>query len=169
MADAGVLERVLQPADWAARAASHQKRADALTAAHRDRAGRGQAHPVWDFLFTYYSLQPRRLRVWHPGFGVTLAGPQADGYLDRAGYVATADGVTAGVEYLRARQSTVRFIADLLRSTSERVPQLGPRGGARVRSPSPSFVTDLCDPGDVHRQSLPHLPFQPELSQLQSA
>lgn len=125
MADAGVLERVLQPADWAARAASHQKRADALTAAHRDRAGRGQAHPVWDFLFTYYSLQPRRLRVWHPGFGVTLAGPQADGYLDRAGYVATADGVTAGVEYLRARQSTVRFIADLLRSTSERVPQLG--------------------------------------------
>ena len=29
---------------------------------------------MWDFLFTYYSLRPRQLRVWHPGFGVVLGG-----------------------------------------------------------------------------------------------
>ena len=32
---------------------------------------------MWDFLFRYYSLRPRQLRVWHPGFGVVLGG--ADG------------------------------------------------------------------------------------------
>ena len=125
MADASLLERVLQPADWTAQAAAHRERADAVTAAHRDRAARGEPHPVWDFLFTYYSLQPRKLRVWHPGYGVVLAGAQADGYLDRAGYVATPEGVTAGPEYLLTRQSTVGFVADLLRATEGRTAQLG--------------------------------------------
>ncbi len=37
----------------------------------------GVAHPVYDFLFTYYSLRPRQLRVWHPGYGVVLGGESA--------------------------------------------------------------------------------------------
>ena len=48
-------------------------RADALTAGHRERAGRGEKHPVEDFLFTYYSYKPSVLRRWHPGIGVELA------------------------------------------------------------------------------------------------
>ena len=125
MAEAGLLDRVLQPADWTDRAAAHRERADALTAAHRRRAARGEPHPVWDFLFTYYSLQPRRLRVWHPGYGIVLAGSQADGYLDRTGYVATPEGVTAGAEYLHSRADAIAFIAGLLRSTAGRTPQFG--------------------------------------------
>ena len=63
-------------------------RADALP---RDRTARarlsvGKAHPVWDFLFTYYSLRPRQLRLWHPGFGVVLAGRMRPRrYLGRSG------------------------------------------------------------------------------------
>ena len=41
---------------------------------------------MWDFLFTYYSLRPRQLRIWHPGFGVALAGAAAERYLGRSGY-----------------------------------------------------------------------------------
>lgn len=78
---------------------------------------------MWDFLFTYYSLQPRRLRIWHPGYGTVLTGSQAGGYLGRAGYIATPEGVTVGPEYLRSRQSAVRFVADLLRSTAGRPAQ----------------------------------------------
>ncbi|WP_309128547.1 3-methyladenine DNA glycosylase [Microbacterium sp.] len=62
----------LPRADWLERAERHAQRADALTAAHRERAARGQKHPVWDFLFTYYSYKPAQLRRWHPGAGVTL-------------------------------------------------------------------------------------------------
>ena len=121
MADA----RVLRPQDWAARAAAHAERADALTAPHRRRAAAGESHPVWDFLFTYYSLRPRQLRVWHPGYGAVLAGEQSAEYLERAGYIATADGVTIDPGYLRSRIPTVRFVAALLAATSARTPQFG--------------------------------------------
>lgn len=62
----------LTRAEWTARAAAHEERADALTAAHRDRSARGEKHPVWDFLFTYYAYKPSLLRRWHPGAGVIL-------------------------------------------------------------------------------------------------
>ncbi|GAA3646626.1 3-methyladenine DNA glycosylase [Microbacterium marinilacus] len=58
--------------EWRARERAHRERADALTAEHRERASRGETHPVWDFLFTYYSYKPAVLRRWHPGPGVEL-------------------------------------------------------------------------------------------------
>lgn len=59
-------------AAWKWRESAHQERADALTAAHRERAARAEKHPVWDFLFSYYSYSPAQLRRWHPGAGVQL-------------------------------------------------------------------------------------------------
>ena len=63
----------LAASEWRAREESHVARADALTEKHRARAGRGEKHPVEDFLFTYYSYKPAVLRRWHPGVGVELA------------------------------------------------------------------------------------------------
>lgn len=57
---------------WQLRESAHQHRADELTQAHRERATRAQKHPVWDFLFTYYSYPPAQLRRWHPGAGIEL-------------------------------------------------------------------------------------------------
>lgn len=116
---------VLGPSQWLPRADAHAARADAFTAAHRARSRRGQAHPVWDFLFSYYSLRPRQLRVWHPGHGTVLAGSAAESYLDRPGYVAVDEGVTVAADYLRARTPTVRFVAGLLESTADRAPRFG--------------------------------------------
>lgn len=62
----------LPRAVWNERAERHEARADALTAAHRERAKHGEKHPVWDFLFTYYAYKPALLRRWHPGAGVVL-------------------------------------------------------------------------------------------------
>lgn len=97
----------------------------AFIAAHRAHAVTGERHPVWDFLFTYYSLRPRQLTVWHPGYGTVLAGEAARRYLTRAGYVATDDGVTVSREYLQARLDTVGFVAGLLRATATRAPRFG--------------------------------------------
>lgn len=90
---------------------------------YRGRARRAQCHPVWDFLFTYYSLRFGQLRAWHPGFGVVLQGASAAQYLDRAGYVDSAVGVTVSAEYLQSRIATVRFIAGLLKATQGRPPR----------------------------------------------
>ncbi|GAA2784883.1 3-methyladenine DNA glycosylase [Mycolicibacterium pallens] len=116
---------VLAEDEWLARAHAHRTRVETFTGPHGERARRGEAHPVWDFLFTYYSLRPRQLRVWHPGYGTALAGPAGAEYLDRAGYEATPDGVTVSADFLRTRLSTVAFVADLLRATEARAPQFG--------------------------------------------
>ena len=117
--------RILAPAEWTACAEQHRSRVDAFTAAHRGRAHTGERHPVWDFLFTYYSLRPRQLRVWHPGYGTVLAGPAARGYLERTGYAPTPDGVAVSLQYLQSRLDTVAFVAGLLRSTAARAPRFG--------------------------------------------
>nr|WP_260765192.1 3-methyladenine DNA glycosylase [Mycobacterium sp. SMC-4] len=83
-------------------------------------AARGGPHPVYDFLFTYYSLRPGQLRRWHPGHGIVLGGHAARGYLHRTGYTEHPDGVTVSSDYLHARVSAVAFIADLLAATAAR-------------------------------------------------
>lgn len=76
---------------WHERERAHIRRADALTAGHRERAARGEKHPVWDFLFQYYSFKPAVLRRWHPGAGVELA-DAADS--ERAGWRWYREGST---------------------------------------------------------------------------
>jgi len=111
----------LAEADWLDREFRHHTRVDEFCAPHLRRARAGEKHPVWDFLFDYYSLRPGRLRVWHPGYGVTLTGPSACRYLGRTGYVADGDdGVRVSPEFLRRRMETVRFVRRLLRATAAR-------------------------------------------------
>jgi len=122
-----VVDSVLAEADWTAREQAHRRRVQRFLDPHLRRARAGMAHPVWDFLFRYYSLRPGQLRVWHPGFGVVLGTPDsapALSYLGRTGYGRHPDGVTVTGEHLRARADTIRFIADLLRATAGREPQL---------------------------------------------
>ena len=97
------------------RADHYAARVDAFITPHVERARAGASHPVWDFLFSYYSLRPRQLRCWHPGYGVRLAGAEAfRRYRDRRGYGGDADGVTVSKDHLRSRLDTIAFVADLL-------------------------------------------------------
>jgi hypothetical protein len=114
--------RVLDEHDWTRREQRHRERVDGFLRSLRTPAS--EPHPVWDFLFTYYSLRPRQLRTWHPGFGVALAGDSAARYLGRSGYRRTPAGVTVSREYLTGRADTVRFIAGLLRATASRPARL---------------------------------------------
>jgi hypothetical protein len=115
---------VLDEAEWTRRERNHRTRVDRFLESHLRRERAGAAHPVWDFLFTYYSLQPRQLRRWHPGFGVVLGGEAARRYLDRTGYGSHPCGVTVTRAHLLARADTVRFIAELLRATAARPARL---------------------------------------------
>jgi len=119
-----VADSVLDEAAWTVRERAYRDRVEEFLEPHLRRAQTGEAHPVWDFLFTYYSLRPRQLRIWHPGFGVTLAGDTARRYLGRSGYRRRGVGVAVTEEHLRARAGIVRFIAELLRATARRQPQL---------------------------------------------
>ena len=117
-----MVDTLLDESAWKRREHAHGERVGQFLEAHRTQPG--QAHPVWDFLFTYYSLRPRQLRVWHPGFGVALAGESARRYLDRSGYGIGPDGVAVTCEYLLARADTVLFVAGLVRATASRPARL---------------------------------------------
>jgi hypothetical protein len=90
---------------------------------HLARRRAGVAHPVEDFLFTYYSHRPSALRRWHPGFGVGLAGATSytgfNGYVDRGGVVSVCE------DLLVARRPTLTALHTLLAATAERPAQLG--------------------------------------------
>lgn len=47
-----------------ARAAAHRARVAPWAEAFVQRRARGGKHPVWDFLFTYYSFSPAKLMKW---------------------------------------------------------------------------------------------------------
>ncbi len=88
-------QSVLEPEQWLARARDHAVRVAGFVAPHAERARVGEPHPVWDFLFSYYSLRPGQLRCWHPGYGVTLTGDEAiRRYRDRRGYAVAGAAAT---------------------------------------------------------------------------
>jgi hypothetical protein len=91
---------------------------------HLSRRRRGIAHPVEDFLFTYYSYRPAALRRWHPGAGVTLTGEVGD-FTAAKGYRVEDGRACLDGGFLRARQSQVEWTRGLLAATRERPPLLG--------------------------------------------
>jgi hypothetical protein len=122
VSDGGVRFDVEQ---WTARADEYAVRVETLVAPHVKRARAGEPHPVWDFLFSYYSLRPGQLRCWHPGYGVLLAGGEAvRRYSGRRGYTADAAGATVSKTYLHSRLDTISFVARLLRATARRPARL---------------------------------------------
>ncbi|MEY4485032.1 MAG: hypothetical protein RL693_2484 [Verrucomicrobiota bacterium] len=52
---------------WKEREARHKQRVAAQAEAFVKRRAHGETHPVWDFLFTYYSFSPNKLTTWVPG------------------------------------------------------------------------------------------------------
>lgn len=116
--DAPPRTEILEPDTWRLIERAHAERADAFTAGHRERRGTGRTHPIEDFLFTYYPFKPSRLRVWHPGAGVVLAGADR---ADVRHYVQTRDGATLdAAAFLAANTVNVGFVEGLLRGTASR-------------------------------------------------
>jgi hypothetical protein len=62
----------LSRAEWTTRRAAHIARVREWTSDRVTRASRGVKHPVYDFLFTYYSFRPSHLERWSPGADIIL-------------------------------------------------------------------------------------------------
>lgn len=112
-------------ARWRERQRLHEERVDFWIAPHLARRSRGEAHPVEDFLFTYYSYRPSALRRWHPGVGVELTNAGADEFGGRRGYVVRNDRAFVDPGLVAERTGRTRWIRDLLAATAARPAQLG--------------------------------------------
>jgi hypothetical protein len=83
-------------------------RVRAWTDPHQARAARGEKHPVYDFLFTYYAFRPAWLRQWHPGPDTILEGEGAQVWRQNAAYTPAAPGPGGGVWLDPARWPAAR-------------------------------------------------------------
>ena len=88
-----VTPTILEEAAWRERQEAHEARVRRWTDPHQARVRRGEKHPVYDFLFTYYGFRPAWLRRWHPGPDLALAGDEARAFLRWPEYRETRDGV----------------------------------------------------------------------------
>lgn len=117
----------LPPDVAAARAAAHRERLLPWVGPHQQRRSRQETHPVWDFLFTYYSHAPGRLLRWHPGVGTTVTGALAQERLGWQLYTRYADGsVGLDLAAFQAKRGTATgWTAGLLSRTASRAGQFG--------------------------------------------
>ncbi len=140
---------VLGPAEWVPPAREHTARVEGWVLPHLDRRRSGQKHPVEDFLFDYYRLSPAKLRRWHPGAGVVLAGPEALPYLELADYQSVEGGVAADPRRLARHARRLREVRRLLVATGSRPASYGCFGlheWAMVYRASPEQVRHRAHP-----------------------
>lgn len=100
----------LASCEWRRRAFEEKERLSPFLNAHLERRRKGQKHPVWDFLFEYYSFKPALLTRFSPGVGVELEGGEE--LLGRAEWKATERGVVLDVGQFPAHR--VRAAGDIL-------------------------------------------------------
>lgn len=107
--------------EWRARQATHESRVRGWTDPHQARTARGEKHPVYDFMFSYYSFRAAWLRRWHPGPAVILAGAAAREFLRWPGYVEKSGGVGVDVASLPEKRLVfVRWLRELLTTMQAR-------------------------------------------------
>ena len=116
----------LPEAVWRKRQAAHRERLRPLVEAHLARRARGEKHPVYDFLFEYYSLRPTHLLRWSPGFGVELLGEGSAEFGEIKGFRAGSDGVRlAREEFPVHRLGALTEVRKLLEATASRPAAIG--------------------------------------------
>jgi hypothetical protein len=117
--------REIHDDEYRRRRSAHESRVEALVRPHLVRRRRQSAHPVDDFLFTYYSHRPRALRGWQPGVEACVVGRGASDFVGRRGYVVSGDRAAVDVAALTSRRDSIGWIRRLLTGTASRPPALG--------------------------------------------
>lgn len=113
----------LERSVWMARQEAHRERAEALIGDDLRRRMRGQAHPVWDFLFDYYTFRPGHCLRWSPGPGVVLEGARAEHLLPRGLWSDHPDGAWLDPAAIPLkRREGWSWILELLERTAVRPP-----------------------------------------------
>lgn len=118
---------VLSTTAWQARAQAHRERVLLWTQPHRARRARGESHPVYDFLFQYYTCSPGRLERWHPDLHEWVEdSPDARAQFTAPTYRVVHGAIARDVGAMSASaQRMLDQVLDVLRSTRARAPNFG--------------------------------------------
>ena len=115
---------ILGVTEWQERARTFSGRMASRVRPHLERRSRQEKHPVYDFLFEYYSFRPAQLLTWSPGFGVALERDHRTP-LEQQPAVTPCPGSPAHApsSIRKQRLAGLKWIVTLLRNTAERPPR----------------------------------------------
>lgn len=108
--------------DWQQAMQASRSRAESLMGEHMRRRERGEIHPVYDFLFEYYSYRPSHLFKWSPGLGVYLEGASPAVFPGKEWAFDPEGGWLYEARLPVHRGESWAWIMDLLGRTAERPP-----------------------------------------------
>lgn len=134
----------------------HEYRVDPWIEPRLARRREGRSHPVDDFLFDYYPYSAGRLRAWHPGLGVVLAG-DASHVLTRPHYERTREGVRVRPVLDASSRGRLALVLRLLAETAARPPRLdcfGMHEWAMVYGQDPDAVRHAGQPLRMSRAEI---------------
>lgn len=115
---------------WKARAEKHHALIDPLADAFLTRRRLGHTHAVHDFLFTYYSCSPSKLKQWVPSFEEELVVTTQlhEGYPWMNDYWFRLDGELLSLNRERLHDNVrglAKFVAEMCRNVLQRAPRFG--------------------------------------------
>lgn len=112
----------LYRAEWQAARSSYLDRVQPWANDRIDRMSRRRKHPVYDFLFEYYSFRPAHLMRWTPGFGVVLEDAEPDD-VPWTEFMPIDGGLTLPASAFPSHRLTyLLWAASYLRATRDREP-----------------------------------------------
>jgi hypothetical protein len=120
---ASSFRQTLSQTEWQAAQAAHRAQVAEWAQQHVQRASRGIRHPVYDFLFEYYSFRPAHLMRWTPGVDVLLEDTTPQEQEWRDDFVETHAGAYIPAErFPQHRIEYLRWATRYLSAVAQRPP-----------------------------------------------
>jgi hypothetical protein len=107
---------------WQHRAWLHRERVQPWIAPYLDQKSRQAEHPVYDFLFQYYSFRPAQLARWSPGPDVVIAADRIEDLPGSLKWWEPADGGWRLIAFPSARHEYLDWATRFLEATAVREP-----------------------------------------------
>ena len=120
--------KILSLETWTQRAKAHKEFVGPIADAFLQRRGVAQKHPVYDFLFTYYTFSPTKLKRWVPSFEEALSADEGGDLSRFDEYWFTLHQNALGLNPQRLQGQAlalVSFIEELCNAMLERPPRFG--------------------------------------------
>ncbi len=112
--------------EWSEKASKQLARAKQWTTPIRQRRASGKIHPIFDFLFTYYTFSCAQLEYWHPGKSILLEGAKLSHNFGEKSYSTCSGG--SYLDYTKFNTKAryrAKWCLDLCRAIENRLPKFG--------------------------------------------
>jgi len=114
---------LLEREEWLKKKTEYETKISPWVEQNLYRRGRAEKHPVYDFLFDYYSFRPSHLLRWSPGIGIRLSGVRPDEIQAKVEVAGDGSLFISPRSIPQKRWPYIRWAYNFLEKTTARAPR----------------------------------------------